>query len=273
MLAYITVDIDPFAIRFPSNWWIEGIRWYGMGYVISFFLVQFFLASYSRRKISPLTPMQNDALLLYFALGAVIGGRLGYCLLYDWANFVANPLIFFQVWRGGMASHGGFAGGILAILYFSKKFRCDAFCVADIICSVIPLCLMIGRLGNFINGELVGRVTDVPWGVIFAKGHEMGKVARHPSPLYEAFFEGFLLFIILQVAMRRKGLRSGYLNGLFLILYAIGRIGCEFFREPDAGLISGMTRGQFFSLFLLILGIGLVKFREKNNRRKQNKFN
>jgi phosphatidylglycerol:prolipoprotein diacylglycerol transferase len=269
VLAHITVDIDPFAIHFPNNWWVKGIRWYGIGYVINFFLVKFFLASYSRRKISPLTPAQNDALLLYFALGAIIGGRLGYCLLYDWDNFMANPLKFFQVWNGGMASHGGFVGGTLAILYFSKKFRCNAFGVADIVCSIIPLCLMIGRLINFVNGELVGRVTDVSWGIIWGRDYGMGRAVRHPSPLYEAFFEGLLLFIILQIAMRRKDLYSGYLSGLFLILYAIGRIGCEFFREPDAGLIYGMTRGQFFSLFLLIFGIGLMVFRRGSNRRER----
>jgi phosphatidylglycerol:prolipoprotein diacylglycerol transferase len=264
ILAYITVDIDPFVIHFPRSWGIEGIRWYGICYVVSFFLVQFFLAFYSRRKISPLTPVQNDTLLLYVALGIVMGGRLGHCLLYNWENFAANPLIFFQVWRGGMASHGGFMGGILAILYFAKKFRCDAFGVGDIICSIIPLCLMIGRLGNFVNGELMGRVTDIPWGIICGQG--MGKLARHPSQLYEAFFEGFLPFIIVQVTIGRKNFRSGYLSGLFLVLYSVGRIGCEYFREPDAELILGMTRGQFFSIFLLFFGIILIFFRENQNR-------
>ncbi|MDR1907134.1 MAG: prolipoprotein diacylglyceryl transferase [Puniceicoccales bacterium] len=261
MLAHITISIDPFAIHFPQSWGIGGIRWYGICYIVSFFLVQFFLAHYSRRKISPLTPLQNDALLLYFALGAIIGGRLGYCLLYDWTNFVRNPLIFFQVWRGGMASHGGFVGGILAILYFSKKFRHDPFQIGDIICSVIPLCLMIGRVGNFVNGELVGRMTDIPWGVIFENGGTLGGAVRHPSQLYEAFFEGFLPFITLQILIRRRGFHRGYLSGIFLVLYSMGRVGCEYFREPDAGLILGMTRGQFFSLFLLIFGIFLIFFR------------
>jgi phosphatidylglycerol:prolipoprotein diacylglycerol transferase len=255
--------MDPFAIHFPESWGIGGIRWYGICYVVSFFLVKFFLALYSRRKISPLTPIQGDALLLYVALGVVIGGRLGHCLLYNWEGFATNPLIFFQVWRGGMASHGGFVGGILAILYFSRKFRCNAFCVADLICSVIPLCLVIGRLGNFVNGELVGRVTDMPWGVIFANGHEWGILARHPSQLYEAFFEGFLPFIIMQVIIWRKNFHSGHLSGLFLLLYSIGRMGCECYREPDAGPILGMTRGQFWSIFLLIFGIILIFFRKK----------
>ncbi|MDR1434911.1 MAG: prolipoprotein diacylglyceryl transferase [Puniceicoccales bacterium] len=263
MLAHITVDIDPYAIHFPDGWWIGGIRWYGVCYIISFFLVQFFLAFYSRKKLSPLTPIQNDAFLLYFALGAIGGGRLGYCLLYDWNNFAANPLIFFQIWRGGMASHGGFLGGILAILYFSRKFCCDSFSIADIICSVIPLCLMIGRIGNFINGELVGRITDMPWGVIFKRNDTMGLLARHPSPLYEAFFEGVLPFIILQILMRKKHFLSGYLSGVFLILYSLMRVGCEIFREPDAGLILAMTRGQFFSLFLFIFGLFLIFFRKK----------
>ncbi|MDR2200881.1 MAG: prolipoprotein diacylglyceryl transferase [Puniceicoccales bacterium] len=263
MLAYLTVRLDPFLLRFPNHWFIEGIRWYGVGYVVSYFLVQFFLASYSKGKLSPLTAVQNDALLIYFALGVVFGGRLGYCLLYDFGHFVENPLSFFQIWNGGMASHGGFVGGILAIFYFSKKFRCNIFRVGDIMSSIIPLCLMIGRLCNFINGELVGRVTDVPWGMIFENSATLGLVPRHPSPLYEAFFEGFLLFIILQILIRRKGFPDGYLSGIFLILYSTVRMGCEFFREPDAELIWAMTRGQFFSIFLLIFGIILIFFRRR----------
>jgi phosphatidylglycerol:prolipoprotein diacylglycerol transferase len=265
MVAYITVNIDPFIVRFPFDWWIEGIRWYGVCYIINFFLVQFFLAIYSKRKLSPLTPIQNDALLLYFALGAIIGGRLGYCLLYDFEYFIMRPLYFFQIWRGGMASHGGFVGGILAIIYFSKKFRCNLFEVADIISSIIPLCFIIGRLGNFVNAELIGRVTEVPWGVIFTNSDKIEMVARHPSPLYEAFFEGFLPFVILQIFIWKKNFYPGYLSGLFLVLYAISRIGCEFFREPDAELILEMTRGQFFSLFLLACGILLLLFRKKSN--------
>jgi phosphatidylglycerol:prolipoprotein diacylglycerol transferase len=265
MLLHIVIDIDPFVVHFPGGWGLEGIRWYGVCYLVSFFLVQFFLASYSRKGFSPLSPEQNDALLIYFALGAVVGGRLGYCLLYNFDNFSTNPLIFFQIWRGGMASHGGFAGGILAILYFSWKHRCDAYAIGDIIASIIPLCLMIGRLGNFVNGELLGRATAVPWGVIFARDGALGLVARHPSPLYEAFFEGFLPFIILQFLIRRR-FYAGYVSGIFLVLYAIGRMGCECFREPDAGLILGLTRGQFYSLFLLIFGIFLIFFAKSRRR-------
>jgi phosphatidylglycerol:prolipoprotein diacylglycerol transferase len=166
-----------------------------------------------------------------------------------------------------MASHGGFVGGILAILYFSWRYRCDAYRVGDVVSSIIPLCLMIGRVGNFINGELLGRATAVPWGVIFVKDGVLGLVARHPSPLYEAFFEGFLPFIILQILIRRR-FCAGYLGGIFLLLYGIGRIGCEFFREPDAGLILGLTRGQFYSLFLIIFGIFLIIFA----KRRENGF-
>ena len=261
MLAHIIVDIDPFIVRFPQSWGLDGIRWYGVCYIISFFLVQYFLALYSRKKTSQLTPEQNDSLLIYLALGIVIGGRLGYCLLYDFSNFIANPLLVFQVWRGGMASHGGFLGGALAIVYFSKKFRCDIFSIGDIVCSIIPLCLLVGRLGNFINAELVGRITTVPWGVIFARNVEYSLNVRHPSQLYEAFLEGFLLFIIGQILIRRKNLRSGYLSGIFLVLYGVVRIVCECFREPDAGLILNMTRGQFFSLFIILFGAVLVKLR------------
>jgi phosphatidylglycerol:prolipoprotein diacylglycerol transferase len=122
---------------------------------------------------------------------------------------------------------------------------------------------MIGRIGNFINAELVGRITDMPWGVIWENNAMAGLVARHPSPLYEAFFEGFLSFIVLQILLRRN-FHSGYLSGVFLILYSIARIGCEYFREPDAELIFSMTRGQFFSVFLLVFGILLIFWRRKS---------
>jgi phosphatidylglycerol:prolipoprotein diacylglycerol transferase len=243
-----------------------------MAYVISFFLVQFFLASYTKRNLSSLVPLQNDALLFYLGLGILVGGRLGYCLLYNWDQFTANPLVFFQIWRGGMASHGGFIGGILAILYFSRKSRCNPWIIGDIVCSIIPLCLMIGRCGNFINAELVGRVTEVPWGVVFERGGTLGLAVRHPSQLYEAFFEGSLPFIVLQILIRRKNNAPGYLSSLFLVLYAVGRIGCEFFREPDAGLILGMTRGQFWSIFLLIFGI-ILMLAKRNVRRSLPKLN
>lgn len=258
MLAHITVNGDPFLLRFPVGWPVEGIRWYGVFYVVSFFLVQFFLSRYSRRGISSLTREQNDSLLIFFALGAVIGGRLGYCLFYNFDHFIQNPLIFFQIWQGGMASHGGFIGAIVAILYFSKTNRQDCFRVADLLSATIPLCLGLGRIGNFINGELYGRITDVPWGMIFERVDAWN--VRHPSQLYEAFFEGFLPFLVLQILIQ-KGVKSGILSGVFLILYALGRIFCECFRVPDAPLILSMTRGQFLSLFLLLLGIVLVIIR------------
>ncbi|MDE6576286.1 MAG: prolipoprotein diacylglyceryl transferase [Opitutales bacterium] len=257
--------IDPFWVHFPSGWGLEGIRWYGLFYVVNFFLLEFFLHRYAQRKISPLDTAQSDRLLFIFALGAVIGGRIGYCLFYNLDHFIQDPLIAFRVWAGGMASHGGFLGAILALFYFAWRYHCDVFWIADLFAATIPLCLGLGRLGNFINSELVGRVTEVPWGVIFPR---VDPFVRHPSQLYEAFLEGFSLFIVLQILLYRQYSttklwvwRSGTISGIFLIGYALMRIIGEMFREPDAPLIFGMTRGQYYSLYLFLLGVVLLYLR------------
>lgn len=268
MFGYISVDVDPFIFRFPTWFPIEGIKWYGLCYVVSFFAIQFFLKFYSKKQISCLSNEQNDALTIYFAVGAVIGGRLGYCLLYNLENFVHYPWIIFQVWNGGMSSHGGFFGAILGILWFARKSHQNPFLISDYLASIIPFCFMMGRVANFVNAELVGVETAMPWGVIF-KGSDL--IVRHPSQLYEAFFEGFLLLVLLQYFLwcRKLYKTPGLISALFLILYAIFRIGCEFFREPDAGLILGMTRGQFYSLFVLFAGVFLFGFVRNKKRLKE----
>lgn len=261
MLGYWTVALDPFFIHFPAGWGLEGIRWYGLFYVLSYFLVEIFLHRYARQKISPLNIPQSDRLLFLFAVGAILGGRLGYCLFYNLDHFIQNPLIFFRVWEGGMASHGGFIGAVIALLYFAWRYRCDVFRIADLFATVIPLCLGLGRIGNFINSELVGRVTTIPWGVVFTR---VDPYVRHPSQLYEAILEGFLPFIVLQILLYTKKWRSGILSSIFLILYALMRIICECFREPDAPLIAGMTRGQYYSLYLLLFGVILLIVRRRS---------
>ena len=252
MIAFVSVNIDPFLIKFPANWGFEGIRWYGVFYVISFFVLQFYLRRGVRKNLIDLDIQQSDLLLFYFACGAVIGGRLGHCVFYNFSEFICDPFVVFRVWNGGMSSHGGFIGAILGMGYFSWRYRCQFLRITDLFSAIVPLCLLLGRIGNFINSELVGRITDVPWGMIFER-YDFN--VRHPSQLYEAFFEGFLLFIILQIFAGRFRNQPGKLSCLFLILYSIARIICECFREPDAPLILDITRGQFYTIFLLLLGI------------------
>ena len=262
MIGYISVNIDPFLIKFPPHWPLAGIRWYGLIYVISFFIVQSYVRCASKKQWLPLNQQQSDLLTFGFACGAVIGGRLGYCILYDFDQFLNHPVVVFQVWNGGMSSHGGFIGAMVAIGFFSWRYRCSFFRITDLLSTIIPLCLMLGRFCNFINSELVGRITTIPWGMIFSR---VDNIVRHPSQLYEAFLEGLLPFIILQIGSRRRS-QPGYLTALFLILYSVGRIICECFREPDAPLILNLTRGQFYTLFLLPLGLALwTVCKMKNN--------
>jgi phosphatidylglycerol:prolipoprotein diacylglycerol transferase len=208
-------------------------------------------------------------------LGVVLGGRLGYFLLYDFADFLRNPLIFFQVWQGGMASHGGFAGVAVAAIWVARKHQLHPLYLGDLIASVAAPGLLFGRLANFINGELWGRISDVPWAVIFPQSAPTGMPvqmipARHPSQIYEAILEGLIPFVYMQWrfwTVRGRGVadsatvpggRPGHLTGEFLVIYSIGRWIGEFFREPDAGLILGISRGSFYSVFLLACGLGLI---------------
>ena len=198
-------------------------------------------------------------------MGAVIGGRVGYCLLYQLEQTLNNPLVIFEVWNGGMSSHGGFVGAIVAILLFAKKFGYNALILSDLVCTTVPICLFLGRICNFINSELVGRVTTVPWAVIFVRSGD--HLSRHPSQIYEAMGEGLVLWLILQWIIKNRNNISSYFHGmitiLFLILYSVIRIFCECFREPDAALIGQLTRGQFYSLLSFVLGIILFFLAKK----------
>lgn len=206
---------------------------------------------------------QLDSLVIWVMLGVVLGGRIGYVLFYQWEYYAAHPAAIFQVWQGGMSFHGGMIGSVLAVYLFCRHHREMFFRVMDWVALVAPIGLGLGRVANFINAELFGRVTDAPWGVIFPGG---GPSPRHPSQLYEAFAEGLLLFLLLWVAMRFFGAmqKPGRMSGLFLMGYAIARISCEFFREPDLhlGFIwgvgadwGGITMGQILSVPMLLLGL------------------
>ncbi len=253
-------NLSPFLWEFAPG---LGIRYYGLAYVLGFVAGYWLLNRYSRAGRSPLTPESNGDLLFSLVLGVLLGGRLGYFLLYAPGALLASPLTFFRVWDGGMASHGGFVGVLIALVWFARQSRTSAWTLADLIATITPPGLLLGRLANFINGELWGNVSQVPWAVIFPLSADPGTPVaaippRHPSQLYEAGLEGLLPLFYLQLRFWRSRTaqdRPGQLAGEFLVLYAVGRIICEQFREPDAALIAGVSRGTFYSVFLLIAGI------------------
>ncbi|MDR1596026.1 MAG: prolipoprotein diacylglyceryl transferase [Puniceicoccales bacterium] len=268
---YYVHNIDSFALKFPTWFPIDGVRWYGISYLFSFIFTIFALNFYTRRKKSPLSTDQNLSFLNHTICGVLIGGRVGYVVLYSLESFLKNPLEIFAIWRGGMASHGGFIGVIVAMAMFCKKNNVPIFSLADICSTIAPFGFFIGRIANFINGELYGKITTVKWAVIFPKSaHNAVDISlippRHPSQLYEAFLEGLILFLYAQMRFwTKRNDKPGCLSGEFLILYAAFRIFAECFREPDAPLILSMTRGQFYSIFFLILGATLVTFPIKRN--------
>ena len=197
-------------------------------------------------------------LVFFIALGAIVGGRLGYVIFYNPGYYAGNPLEAFAIWDGGMSFHGGLLGVVVAIVCYARKTRRDYLRVADFLAPLIPPGLFFGRIGNFINQELWGRTTDLPWGVVF---HTAPDQARHPSQLYEALLEGLLLFIILWWFSARPR-NPGQIAGLFLCGYGIARIIVEFFREPDSHIgaiaLGWVTMGQLLSLPMVILGVWLL---------------
>lgn len=245
--------IDPVFLRIgPLQF-----RWYGLMYVLSFIATYFILSSETRRKKLPLTKDDVADLIFYGAMGVVLGGRLGYILFYNFSFYLANPLKVFAVWEGGMSFHGGFLGVITAFLIYSRRKNIPFFTLIDMAALCAPVGLGLGRIGNFINGELYGRQTDVPWGIIFPGG---GGVPRHPSQLYEAFLEGLLLFLIVRFASRKSS-ATGVPAWTFVAGYGLFRFIVEFFRQPDAqlGLYWGLfSMGQFLSFPMFLLGSFMV---------------
>jgi phosphatidylglycerol:prolipoprotein diacylglycerol transferase len=271
-LAYWTHNLGPFLFRFPEGFPIEGIRFYGVAYLIGFAAAVALLILYRHKDRSPLQKGEELDLLTYLLIGVVAGGRIGYVLLYDFPAFVQDPLLLFAVWKGGMASHGGMIGVILAVWLFSRRKKIGFLALTDLCATATPVGLFFGRLANFVNGELWGRPTTVFWAVIFPDSPrdpltgEM--VARHPSQLYQAFGEGLVLFAWLQWRFwRSPRLTTGQLSAEFLIGYGIIRFLTEWAREPDASLILGLTRGQFYSLPLILFGIGLILYTRQTDRK------
>ena len=201
-MAHYVVNLDPFAVRFPDGWFLEGIRWYGLAYLAGFLIGLWLLNLYYKKGRSPLNPDETSSLLTYLVLGIIIGGRLGYMLFYDFDRFVSDPISVFKIMNGGMASHGGFIGVAIAIALFSKIHKTPFLKIADLVALVSTPGIFLGRIANFVNGELWGKVSNVPWAMIFPNSDPSKPISeiapRHPSQLYEAFAEGILIFAILQ---------------------------------------------------------------------------
>ena len=233
------------------------VRWYGLMYLIGFAFAMWWANRQAEKPNSGWTKEQVSDLLFYGMLGVILGGRVGYVLFYQFSYFLENPLYLFRIDQGGMSFHGGTLGVITAIFIFAWTRKKSIFAVGDFVVPLVPVGLLAGRIGNFINGELWGRVSDVPWAMVFPTG---GPLARHPSQLYEAFFEGLVLFLIL-LWFIKKPRPAGSVAGVFLLGYGVFRFCIEYFRQPDAqlGLFADfISMGQILSLPMIIGGLGLL---------------
>jgi phosphatidylglycerol:prolipoprotein diacylglycerol transferase len=261
VLGYWVDRLDPFLVHFKGNF---GIRYYGLAYVLGIVVAAWLLCRYARAGKSLLPASRVGDFIVAAAIGVFVGGRLGSYFLYDgWFNFRSDPLAVFRFWEPGMSFHGGLIGVILAATWFARSERIPIVHLWDLVASTAPVGLLLGRLANFINGELWGRPSDMPWAIIFPHSSTPDHpdlVPRHPSQLYEAGMEGVLLLAYMQWRIWRSDAvreRPGALAGEFLILYACARMAGEVFREPDASLILGLSRGTFYSLFMIAFGLFL----------------
>ncbi len=234
------------------------LRWYGMMYLVGFLGAMFIANKAADKSGGEWTREQVSDLLFYGFLGVILGGRIGYVLFYQFDYFLAEPLYLFKIWAGGMSFHGGLLGVIAAVYLFARKTNKAFLTVGDFVAPLVPIGLGMGRLGNFINAELWGRQTDVPWAMVFPT--DPLQLPRHPSQLYEFFLEGVVLFAILYV-ITRKPRSLGLASGVFLIGYGVFRTIIEFFREPDAHLglyFSFITKGQILSVPMILGGILII---------------
>jgi phosphatidylglycerol:prolipoprotein diacylglycerol transferase len=256
MLQYPFINPVAFSIG-PLS-----VHWYGLMYLIGF-VAAWLLLNWRCRGGScarPWTKENISDIIFYGALGVILGGRVGYILFYNFAEFLHSPLMIFKIWQGGMSFHGGLLGVIIAMLLYSRKIHCHLADLTDFMVPVVPIGLGAGRIGNFINGELWGRVTDVPWGMMYPQG---GALPRHPSELYEFLLEGVLLFIILWWYSSKPRPRYA-VSGLFLVGYGCFRFFVEFLREPDAqlGYLFGewLTMGQLLCVPMILVGVGMMVY-------------
>jgi len=248
-------EINPVAISLGPL----SIRWYALAYIVGLLGGQYYLRWLAAKSKAAITAVRIDDFLVWAAFGVVLGGRLGYVLFYKPGFYLSDPAQILYLWHGGMSFHGGALGVIAALILYCRKYKISILEFGDLLCCVVPLGLMFGRIANFINGELWGRIADdsVPWAMVFPAA---GPEPRHPSQLYEAGLEGLVLLVVLHLAWRQENLRDrrGFLAGIFLAGYGLARAVCEFFRQPDdflGFLWGGATMGQLLSLPLVIAGL------------------
>ena len=256
----VFVDLGIFQIRWYSLAYITGIA---LGWLYAIKIIE--KLSLEKNYFS-VKREQFDELITYLVIGIVLGGRLGYVIFYNFKYYSENIVEVFKLWQGGMSFHGGLIGLIIAVYIYSKNSKTDFFKFTDIISCVAPIGIFLGRIANFINGELYGKVSTLPWAIIFPY---TDNVARHPSQIYEEFLEGFILFILLNYFAFKKKLiiKSGYISGLFLIFYSILRIIAEKFREPDAHigyLFNYISMGTLLSLIIFFAGFVIILLIKKN---------
>ena len=258
-----THNLDPVLL----NLGIISIRWYSLAYIFGIIIGWWYgkkiiIKRFQVNEDKSLSSKFDD-IITYIIIGIIIGGRLGYIIFYNFDFYIQNPLNVFKIWEGGMSFHGALIGVIIATYFFSKKEKISTFLLLDVIACVAPIGIFLGRLANFINGELVGKTTDVPWGVIFPTKDMM---PRHPSQLYEAFFEGLILFIIINLILFKRDYKIGTCSYMFLIFYGCFRIISEFFREPDIQvgyLFNYLSMGSILSIMMIILGFLIYNFVKK----------
>lgn len=245
----VIFEVGPFAIR-----------WYAVAYIAGLVIGWRYLLRLTDTTPADVSREAADDFLVWATFGIILGGRLGYVFFYKPEFYLANPVNILTVWQGGMSFHGGLTGVCVATILFCRKRGISLFHFADMLAVISPIGLFFGRIANFINGELYGRITDVPWAVVFPHG---GSAPRHPSQLYEAVLEGLLLLIILSLIWHRSGMRNrpGMIAGLFFIGYSAARITAEFFRQPDAHLgflYQGATMGQLLCIPMILFGLWLI---------------
>ena len=255
----VLIEIGPFAIR-----------WYALAYIAGLLIGWRYCVGMTRRPPPVLDAAALDDFLVWVTLGVVLGGRIGYVLFYNFGYYLQHPIEALKIWTGGMSFHGGAIGVVLAMFLFTRLRKIDFLRLGDMLVCAVPIGLFLGRLANFINGELYGRPTDVWWAMVFPT--DEARLPRHPSQLYEAALEGVVLFLVLFVLQRFTRAREyrGFLSGVFLSGYAISRIIAEYFREPDRQLgyllggptldqLGGLTMGQLLSIPVLIVGVWLIR--------------
>jgi len=263
---FVHPEIDPIIFQIGPL----AVRWYGLMYLCGFAAFWYLGKRRASRSNSFINADQVSDYLFYAVIGVIAGGRVGSVLFYNFGHFLADPFYLFRIWEGGMSFHGGLIGVLVVTWLYQRKYQWGFFTLADFIAPLVPLGLGFGRVGNFINGELWGRATEVPWGMIFPR---VDQLARHPSQLYQALLEGLVMFIVLWL-YSSKPRATGAVSGWFLILYGVFRFVVEFAREPDGHLgfiaFNWLTMGQLLSLPMIIAGILLWWLANKGVFKKYN---